>query len=83
MPLRLVLTGAAMAFGFQAVMSLIVYFVPDGESTSTVLFWSMGGFGAATWGALPVVAVSPSSPSWCCAGSHGVWTCSLWAMRRR
>jgi iron complex transport system permease protein len=57
MPLRLVLTGVAMAFGFQAVMSLIVYFVPDGESTSTVLFWSMGGFGAATWGALPVVAV--------------------------
>ncbi len=56
-PLRLVLTGVAMAFGFQAVMSLIVYFVPDGESTSTVLFWSMGGFGAATWGALPVVAV--------------------------
>ncbi|MFC7041375.1 FecCD family ABC transporter permease, partial [Nonomuraea rubra] len=42
-PLRLVLTGVAMAFGFQAVMSLIVYFVPDGESTSTVLFWSMGG----------------------------------------
>ncbi|MGR6917661.1 FecCD family ABC transporter permease [[Actinomadura] parvosata] len=57
-PLRLVLTGVAMAFGFQAVMSLIVYFVPDGESTSTVLFWSMGGFGAATWGALPVVAAA-------------------------
>ncbi|MEV0588065.1 iron ABC transporter permease [Nonomuraea sp. NPDC050310] len=57
MPLRLVLTGVAMAFGFQAVMSLIVYFAPDGEATSTVLFWSMGGFGAATWGVLPVVAV--------------------------
>ncbi|MFI6706118.1 FecCD family ABC transporter permease [Nonomuraea sp. NPDC050478] len=56
-PLRLVLTGVAMAFGFQAVMSLIVYFAPDGESTSTVLFWSMGGLGGATWGALPVVTV--------------------------
>ncbi|GGQ33420.1 sugar ABC transporter substrate-binding protein [Streptosporangium pseudovulgare] len=57
-PLRLVLTGVAMAFGFQAVMSVIVYFVPDGEATSTVLFWSMGGFGAATWGALPVVTAA-------------------------
>ncbi|GAA3305794.1 iron ABC transporter permease [Nonomuraea dietziae] len=56
-PLRLVLTGVAMAFGFQAVMSVIVYFAPDGEATSMILFWSMGGFGAASWGALPVVAV--------------------------
>lgn len=57
-PLRLVLTGVAMSFGFQAVMSVIVYFAPDGEATSTVLFWSMGSFGAATWGSLPVVAVA-------------------------
>ncbi|WP_433336520.1 FecCD family ABC transporter permease [Spirillospora sp. CA-294931] len=57
-PLRLVLTGVAMAFGFQALMSVIVYFAPDGEATSTVLFWSMGGFGAANWGSLPVVAAA-------------------------
>ncbi|WP_199702028.1 FecCD family ABC transporter permease [Jiangella rhizosphaerae] len=57
-PLRLVLTGVAMSFGFQAVMSVIVYFAPDGEATSTVLFWTMGSFGAATWGSLPVVAVA-------------------------
>ena len=56
MPLRLVLTGVAMAFGFQAVLSVIIYFAPDSEATSAVLFWTMGGFGAATWGALPVVA---------------------------
>ncbi|GAB1515199.1 iron ABC transporter permease [Actinophytocola sp. KF-1] len=56
-PLRLVLTGVAMAFGFQAVLSVIVYLAPDSEATSAVLFWTMGGFGAATWGALPVVAV--------------------------
>ncbi|MFD4258880.1 FecCD family ABC transporter permease [Streptomyces sp. NPDC058534] len=56
-PLRLVLTGVAMSLGFQAVMSLIVYFAPDGEATSMVLYWTMGSFGAATWGALPVVAV--------------------------
>ncbi|MEU8746153.1 iron ABC transporter permease [Streptomyces parvulus] len=56
-PLRLVLTGVAMSLGFQAVMSLIVYFAPDSEATSMVLYWTMGSFGAATWGALPVVAV--------------------------
>ncbi|GAA2687261.1 iron complex transport system permease protein [Actinosynnema pretiosum] len=56
-PLRLVLTGVALAFGFEALMSVIVYFTPDSEATSTVLYWTMGSFGAATWGALPVVAV--------------------------
>ncbi|MEV8017112.1 iron ABC transporter permease [Streptomyces sp. NPDC086554] len=57
-PLRLVLTGVAMALGFQAVMSVIIYFAPDSEATSMVLYWTMGSFGAATWGALPVVAVA-------------------------
>ncbi|MFJ7771047.1 FecCD family ABC transporter permease [Streptomyces sp. NPDC097107] len=56
-PLRLVLTGVAMSLGFQAVMSLIIYFAPDSEATSMVLYWTMGSFGAATWGALPVVAI--------------------------
>ncbi|MFE0787185.1 MULTISPECIES: FecCD family ABC transporter permease [Streptomyces] len=56
-PLRLVLTGVAMSLGFQALMSLIVYFAPDSEATSMVLYWTMGSFGAATWGALPVVSV--------------------------
>jgi iron complex transport system permease protein len=37
-------------------MSLLVYLVPTSESTSTVLFWSMGSFGAATWGTVPLVA---------------------------
>ncbi|MEE2037381.1 iron ABC transporter permease [Nocardiopsis sp. CT-R113] len=55
-PLRLVLTGVALSFGFQAVMSVIIYLAPSSEATSTVLFWSMGSFGAATWGSLPVVA---------------------------
>jgi len=54
-PLRLVLTGVAMSFAFQALMSVIVYLAPNSEATATVLFWTMGGFGAATWGALPAV----------------------------
>ncbi|WP_436996192.1 FecCD family ABC transporter permease [Streptomyces sp. enrichment culture] len=55
-PLRLVLTGVAMSLGFQAVMSLMIYFAPDSEATSMVLYWTMGSFGAASWGALPVVS---------------------------
>ncbi|MEO3755522.1 iron ABC transporter permease [Streptomyces sp. B6B3] len=55
-PLRLVLTGIAMAYGFQALMSLLVYLAPDGEATHAVLFWTLGGLGAATWGSLPAVA---------------------------
>ncbi|ARQ68802.1 FecCD family ABC transporter permease [Streptomyces marincola] len=55
-PLRLVLTGIALAYGFQAVMSVLVYLAPDGEATHTVLFWTLGGLGAATWESLPLVA---------------------------
>ncbi|MFC4496343.1 FecCD family ABC transporter permease [Streptomyces ovatisporus] len=57
-PLRLILTGVAMALGFQAVMSVIIYLVPDSEATSTVLYWTMGSFGAATWAAMPAVAAA-------------------------
>lgn len=56
-PLRLVLTGVALSFGFQAVMSVMIYFAPSSEATSTVLFWTMGSFGAATWGSLPAVTI--------------------------
>ena len=56
-PLRLVLTGVALAFGFQAVMSVLIYFAPSGEATGTVLFWSMGSLGAASWSSLPVAAL--------------------------
>ncbi|MFI6939912.1 FecCD family ABC transporter permease [Streptomyces sp. NPDC050418] len=55
-PLRLVLTGVALSFGFQALMSVLIYFGPDNEATSSVLYWTLGGFGAAQWGSLPVVA---------------------------
>ncbi|XVQ07149.1 iron chelate uptake ABC transporter family permease subunit [Spirillospora sp. CA-255316] len=37
-PLRLVVTGVAMGLGFQALMSVIVYFAPDGEASSMILF---------------------------------------------
>lgn len=55
-PLRLVLTGVVLSFGFQSSMAVLVYLSPDSEATATLLFWSMGGFGAATWGVLPPLA---------------------------
>ncbi|MGH4023894.1 MAG: FecCD family ABC transporter permease [Pseudonocardiaceae bacterium] len=55
-PLRLVLTGIALAYGFQAVMSLVVFLSPNYEAASTVLFWLLGSLGAATWGSLPLAA---------------------------
>lgn len=51
-PVRLVLTGVVIAAGFQALMSVLIYAIPDTESTATVLFWTMGSFGAAGWGTL-------------------------------
>ncbi|HIY66571.1 MAG TPA: iron ABC transporter permease [Candidatus Agrococcus pullicola] len=56
-PLRLVLTGVALSFGFQAIMSVMIYFAPTSEATGTVLFWTMGSFGAATWGSIPLAAL--------------------------
>jgi iron complex transport system permease protein len=55
-PLRLVLTGIAMAYGFQAVTSLVVFLSPNYEAASTVLFWLLGSLGGATWGSLPLAA---------------------------
>jgi len=55
-PIRLVLTGVVIAAGLQALMSVLIYAVPDTESTATVLFWTMGSFGAAAW--TPLLPVS-------------------------
>lgn len=57
-PLRLVLTGVALAYGFQAAMSVIVFFAPFGEAARSVLFWLLGSLGGATWGSLPVAAAA-------------------------
>ncbi|MFC0106889.1 FecCD family ABC transporter permease [Kibdelosporangium aridum] len=57
-PLRLVLTGIALAYGFQAVMSVLVFLAPDGQAARTVLFWLMGSLGGANWGSLPIAGVA-------------------------
>ncbi|PXY33675.1 sugar ABC transporter substrate-binding protein [Prauserella coralliicola] len=57
-PLRLVLTGVALAYGFQALMSVIVFFAPFGEAARSVLFWLLGSLGGAAWGSLPIAAAT-------------------------
>ncbi|WP_410576738.1 FecCD family ABC transporter permease [Amycolatopsis sp. lyj-108] len=56
-PLRLVLTGVALTYAFQAVMSVLVYLSPSGQAAQTVLFWLLGSLGAATWASLPLAAL--------------------------
>ncbi|WP_424229038.1 FecCD family ABC transporter permease [Actinophytocola sp.] len=55
-PLRLVLTGVALAYGFQAVMSVLIFMSPNGQAAASVLFWLLGSLGAATWASLPLAA---------------------------
>ncbi|WP_436501834.1 FecCD family ABC transporter permease [Actinokineospora sp. HUAS TT18] len=53
-PLRLVLTGTAMAYAFAAVTTVMVFLAPHGEAARSVLFWLLGSLGAATWSMLPL-----------------------------
>ncbi|MDQ5862095.1 MAG: iron ABC transporter permease, partial [Actinomycetota bacterium] len=71
-PLRLILTGVVLAYGFQAIMSLIVFMEPRGDAARTVMFWMLGSFGGAHWGALPIAA-----------GAVAVICCYLYRNARR
>ncbi|MEV6240934.1 iron ABC transporter permease [Lentzea sp. NPDC051838] len=56
-PLRLVLTGTALAYGFSAVAMLLVFQAPHGEAARAAMFWLLGSLGGATWQQLPVAGV--------------------------
>ena len=56
-PLRLVLTGIAMAYAFQSLASLLVFLSPRGDAARTILYWTLGGLGSANWESLPVATV--------------------------
>ncbi|MQA16181.1 MAG: iron chelate uptake ABC transporter family permease subunit [Pseudonocardiaceae bacterium] len=53
-PLRLVLTGTAMAYGFSAVTTILIFQAPTGEASRSALFWLLGSLGGVTWGSLPI-----------------------------
>ena len=56
-PLRLVLTGTALAYGFSAVAMLLVFQAPHGEAARAAMFWLLGSLGGADWKSLPVATV--------------------------
>ena len=50
--LRLILGGVAVGAVLSALTSLLVLTSPDPSLASQVLFWTLGGFGAARWNVL-------------------------------
>ncbi|MGW4650907.1 FecCD family ABC transporter permease [Kitasatospora sp. NPDC004289] len=57
-PLRLVLTGTALAYGFSAVTSLMVFSAERGEAARTAMMWLLGSLGGATWASVPIAAAT-------------------------
>lgn len=57
-PLRLVLTGTALAYDFSAVTTVLVFLAPRGDAARTVMFWLFGSLSSATWRTTALVAVA-------------------------
>ncbi|MFG2333963.1 FecCD family ABC transporter permease [Streptomyces sp. NPDC048604] len=57
-PLRLVLTGTAMSYGFSAVTTLMVFSAEHGEAARAAMMWLLGSLGGATWASVPVAAAT-------------------------
>lgn len=57
-PLRLILTGTALAYGFEALTTLMVFGAARGEAARSAMMWLLGSLGGATWAQLPVAAVT-------------------------
>lgn len=57
-PLRLVLTGSAMFYGFSAVTTLMVFSAERGEAARSAMMWLLGSLGGATWANLPIAAAA-------------------------
>ncbi|SIS18757.1 FecCD family ABC transporter permease [Williamsia sterculiae] len=56
-PLRLVLTGTALGYGFSAVTTVLVFLAPAGDAARNVMFWLLGSLAAATWQSVWLVGV--------------------------
>ncbi len=57
-PLRLVLTGTALNYGFTAVTTLMVFAAERGEAARSAMMWLLGSLGGATWASLPLAAAA-------------------------
>ncbi|MBF6351857.1 MULTISPECIES: FecCD family ABC transporter permease [Nocardia] len=54
-PLRLVLTGTAVGYGFSAATTVLVFMAPHGDAARSVMFWLLGSLAGATWQMVPLV----------------------------
>ncbi|WP_432176276.1 FecCD family ABC transporter permease [Streptomyces sp. Tue6028] len=57
-PLRLILTGTALAYGFEAVTTVMVFGAARGEAAWSAMMWLLGSLGGATWARIPLAAVT-------------------------
>ncbi|MEU6522948.1 iron ABC transporter permease [Streptomyces sp. NPDC046924] len=55
-PLRLVLTGTAMFYGFSAVTTFMVFAAERGEAARSAMMWLLGSLGGANWASVPIAA---------------------------
>ncbi|AKN15323.1 FecCD family ABC transporter permease [Mycobacterium haemophilum] len=56
-PLRLVLSGTALGYGFSAVTTVLVFLEPRGDTARSVMFWLLGSMSAATWRTTALVGI--------------------------
>ncbi|WP_411054954.1 FecCD family ABC transporter permease [Streptomyces sp. E11-3] len=57
-PLRLVLTGTAMYYGFSAISTLMVFMAERGEAARSAMMWLLGSLAGATWTSVPIAAAA-------------------------
>lgn len=57
-PLRLVLVGVALSYGFSALTDFVIFASPNTNLQTEILFWLLGSLGGATWSQLllPMIA---------------------------
>ncbi|MEW9511603.1 FecCD family ABC transporter permease [Streptomyces bacillaris] len=55
-PLRLVLTGTAMYYGFSAVTTFMVFAAERGEAARSAMMWLLGSLSGANWASVPIPA---------------------------
>lgn len=56
-PARLLLSGVAIAYLFQALFSFVLQMAQTGQAAQQVLFWLLGSLAGARWDVLPVPAL--------------------------
>jgi iron complex transport system permease protein len=56
-PLRVVLTGTAVAYAASALASLLIYRAPNADAVRSIIFWLLGSLAGASWPKLAPSAV--------------------------